>query len=138
MRTTTAALVLFAALTSAGCYTMQEVTISDLESRMSSRIWVTQADQSVVLVESPQVFRGKLVGFVDGKYRVLPPDELEAMRVRRLATGRTILLVAGGIATLAATAAIVSGSQSHFDPCAGSEDEEDDACMTPEASRFDY
>jgi hypothetical protein len=117
---------------------MRSVTIGDLESRGSPRIWVTRPDQTVVLVESPQVFRGKLVGFVDGKYRELPPTDLGDMRVRRLATGRTLTLVGAGIATAAVAAVLVAGSHDHFDPCVGSEDEEDDGCVTPTSVRRGY
>jgi hypothetical protein len=75
-----------------------------------------------MLINDAQVFRGKLVGFVDGKYRELPPADLQDMQVRKLAAGRTVALIAGTTAVAAAIIVLVSGGEEHFDPCAGDED----------------
>lgn len=103
---------------STGCFAMHAVTFDDLSVQRTSRVWVTGADESTVLVYDAQVFRGKLVGFIDGKYRELPADALKEMRVRRLATARTIGVVAAGIAGFAAVAVLVSGGSADRDPCA--------------------
>jgi len=126
MRAITASVAIATVFASTACYTMRLVTLDDIEAQPSSRVWVTHQDQSVLVVEGPQVFRGNLVGFVDGTYRELPPTELQNMRVRKLAAGRTMSLVAAGILGFAVTAVVLSGSEAHFDPCAGDED-----CVEP-------
>jgi hypothetical protein len=118
-----ASLTLAAAVGSAGCYTMRSVSIDDLSTEKGRRVWVKHADQSEILVNDAQVFRGNLVGFVEGKYRELAPGDLQHMRVRKLAAGRTMGLVAAGVVGFALTAVLVSGGEDHFDDCIGS-----DAC----------
>jgi hypothetical protein len=110
------------AVASASCFTMKSVTLDELNARPAPRVWVTHSDQSQILVDGPQVFRGKLVGFVGGKYRELPPSDLRELQVRKVAVGRTLAVVGGTLVAAAAVAAIVSGGESHFDPCAGDED----------------
>jgi hypothetical protein len=122
MRTLTAVGMLATTLASLSCYTMKQVTIDDLSAQRAPRVWVTRTDRSVVLVNDAQIFRGKLVGFVEGKYRELQPGDLHQMQVRKLAAGRTVSLVAAGIVGFAVAAVVVSGGEEHFDPCAGDED----------------
>ena len=112
-------------LVSSACYTMQPVTIADLGAERTSRVWVTHANKSVVLVNDAKVFRGNLVGFVDGKYLELAPDDLHAMQVRKLSPGRTLGLVVVGGATATAVAVMLSGSSDHFDECIGDDECED-------------
>ncbi len=112
-------------LAGSACYTMKPVTIADLGAERTSRVWVTHADKSTVLVSDAQVFRGKLVGFVDGRYLELAPDELHAIQVRKLSAGRTIGLAVAGAAAAAAVAVMMSGSEDHFDECIGDDECED-------------
>jgi len=112
-------------LVSSACYTMTPVTIADLSAERTSRVWVTHANNSVVLVNDAKVFRGSLVGFVDGKYLELAPEDLQAMKVRKLSPGRTLGLVVAGGATAAAIAVMMSGSEDHFDECIGDDECED-------------
>lgn len=122
MRTLTTIAVLAMTVATVACYTMKQVTIDDLSAQRAPRVWVTRADRSVVLVNDAQIFRGKLVGFVEGKYRELQPGELQQMQVRKLAAGRTMSLVAAGALGFTVAAVVVSGGENHFDPCAGDED----------------
>lgn len=110
------------ALSATGCFTMQSVSIDDLAAR-TSRVWVKQADESVVVVSDAQVFRGNLVGFVDGKYRELPPDAVHEVRVRKLSGARTASLLAAGVAGFGAALLLLSGGEDAFDDCAGGEEE---------------
>lgn len=122
MRTFTVSLAFATALAGTACYSMRPVTIDELGLRRSPRVWVTRADQSVVLFNDVQVFRGKLVGFVQGKYQELPPAELQQLQVRKLAVARTVSLLAGTAIGFIAVAVVVSGGEDTFDPCAGDED----------------
>ena len=79
MRTRLAGAILAVWLTGPACYSMQRVTVADLGSARTNRVWVTNPDQSRVLISDAQVFRGKLVGFVDGKYLELVPEDLHAI-----------------------------------------------------------
>jgi hypothetical protein len=112
-----------AAVAGTGCYSMRSVTLDDLSASRVARVWVTRADQSQVIVYDAQLFRGKLAGFVDGKYQELPPENLGPMQIRTLSWGRTIGLVAAGVAAATAVAVLVSGGEDFYDPCVG-----DDFC----------
>ena len=125
MRARLAGATLAVWLIGAACYSMQRVTVTDLGSARTNRVWVTHPDQSRVLISDAQVFRGKLVGFVDGKYLELTPEDLHAIEVRKLSWGRTIGLVAATGAVAAAVAVMVSGTEDYFDECVG-DDECDD------------
>lgn len=125
MRTRLAGAILAVWLTGPACYSMRRVTVADLGSARTNRVWVTNPDQSRVLISDAQVFRGKLVGFVDGKYLELVPEDLHAIEVRQLSWARTIGLVAATGAVAAAVAVMVSGTEDHFDECVG-DDECDD------------
>lgn len=122
MRANTGTVAIAIALVSSACYTMRPVTLDVLGAERASRVWVTRPDQSTVVVNDAQIFRGKLVGFVDGKYRELPPTDLQQMSVRKLAAGRTVGLIAAGALAFTVTAVLMSGGEDHFDPCAGDED----------------
>lgn len=119
MRATCAAVVTAAVLASNACYTMRLVTFDDLRAEGQSRVWVTRQDQSVIVVHGPQVFRGKLVGFVDGRYRELPPAAVARLVVRKFARGRTLALVSAGAVCFTAVAVVLSGRGEDPDPCVG-------------------
>lgn len=119
MRGTFARMAVATALTATACYTTRSLTIDDLAAQRERRIWVTRADQSVVLVNDAQVFRGKVVGFVDGRYRELPPADVRALRVRRFAAGRTVSLFAAGALAFTVAALLLSGQEDAYDPCVG-------------------
>jgi hypothetical protein len=106
------------------CYSMKTVTLDDLSATKSGRVWVTHHDESQTVVHDAQVFRGNLVGFVDGKYRELEPAQVRNVRVRRLASGKTAALIGAGALGLTITAVLFAGSEKHFDPCIGNDDEE--------------
>jgi hypothetical protein len=81
---------------------------------------VTRSSDSVVVVEGAQVFRGRLVGFVQGKYRELPPTDMKQLVVRRLARGKTLALIGAGALGFTVAAVAASGNGSDRDPCVGS------------------
>jgi hypothetical protein len=107
---------------SMACYTMRPMSVDDLKGESVPRVWVTRSDQSVVLVEGPQLFRGKLVGFVDGTYRELPPADLTQLVVRKLALGRTLALLSAGALGFTVAAVALAGNGADSDPCVGDED----------------
>jgi hypothetical protein len=100
-----------------GCHTMRPVALDDLDTVRPGRVWVTRADQSVVVVSGPRVVRNRLAGFIDGTYQVIPADEVEQILVRRPEKGKTAALVAAGAVGLAATAYLLSGTGGSKNPC---------------------
>jgi hypothetical protein len=122
MRAITATIVTATTLASSACYSMRPVTLDALGAERASRVWVTHPDRSVVIMSDVQVFRGKLAGFVDGKYRELAPADLQQMRVRKLAAGRTVSLIAASALAATLVAVVLSGTDPYLDPCAGDED----------------
>jgi hypothetical protein len=123
MRYTSSIMALAIALAGTGCYTMKPVTMDDLSMARTKRVWVTRPDQSTVIINDAQIFRGKLAGFVDGKYQELPPDHLQQMKVRKLSTARTVGLITLVAAVGTTVAVMMSGDEGDFDPCIG-----DDGC----------
>jgi hypothetical protein len=107
------------ALACVACHTMRSETLEDLIAEPAPRVWVTRPDQSVVVIDGPQVFRGKLVGFVEGRYRELQPADVRRLVVRRLAPGRTLALVGAGAAGVLVAVAVLSGRGEDFDACVG-------------------
>lgn len=116
MRVDTIALLGAAALSSAACHTMRPVTLDQLGAIRPSRVWVTRADQSVVIVDGPQTFGDTLVGYVNGKFEELPATNLAQMRVKRRAGGRTAALVTGGLLGIAALAYMVTSTGDYRNP----------------------
>jgi len=108
-------------LAASACQSARRVQdLDDLGGAKLSRVWVTRADDSVVVMDGAQVFRGRLVGFVGGKYRELRPGDVKHVTVRRLARGKTLALIGVGAVGFTVAAVLLAGSGDHFDPCVGS------------------
>lgn len=118
-------LMLAAALAGTGCYTMRTLTVDDLGSGKTARVWVTRPDQSVVMLEDAQMFRGKLAGFASGQYLELPTDDVRQIQIRKLATARTVTLIAAGATVATVAAVLLAGNSDAFDNCIGNDDCED-------------
>ena len=98
MRVTIGSALLLAALGSAACKTMKAVELNQLVALKPDRVWVTEADQSVVVVDGPiNVMGDTLVGYVGGKYEEMPMTAPHKLVVQRPATTKTALLI-GAIA----------------------------------------
>lgn len=94
MRPTIGFALLLGALTSSACQTMKPVPLNQLVALKPNRVWVTQADESVVIVTGPiNVMGDTLVGYVAGTYAEMPASGLKQFVVREPATSRTVLLV---------------------------------------------
>ena len=119
MRAMTILVAITATIAGTACYTTRSLTLDDLATHREHRVWITRADQSVVLVNDAQVFRGKVVGFVQGRYRELPPADVQGLRVRRFAAGRTVSLFAGSALAFTVAALLLSGQEDAYDPCVG-------------------
>jgi hypothetical protein len=110
-------MLLVAVLSSAACHSMRPVAMEELAAVRPGQVWVTRADQSVVLVAGPQIVNNRLVGFVDGVYRVIPAADVQRVVMRRPATGRTAALVSVGAVGAASVIYLLSGTGGSGDPC---------------------
>ena len=119
MRAIMAAVAMATGFASSACYTVRTVTLETFGDDRVKQVWVTRADQSVVYLKDAEVFGDKLRGFVNHELQELPAADLQQIRVRRLAAGRTVALVSGSALAFLAVAVIVSGKEDHFDPCIG-------------------
>ena len=101
--------LLVAALASAACKTMKPVTMDQLNAIKPDRAWVTESDQSVVLMSGPQVVGDTLVGYVGGQYQELPSAGLKQVVIQRPAPARTALLALGVAAGLGGFVVAIAG-----------------------------
>lgn len=109
--------LLVVVFSSAACHTMRPVAMEELTAVRPGQVWVTRADQSVVLVAGPQIVNNRLVGFVDGVYRVIPAADVQRVVMRRPATARTAALVTVGAVGVASVVFMMSGTGNSFDDC---------------------
>jgi hypothetical protein len=73
---------------------MKPVELNQLVAINPARVWVTDADKSVVIVDGPiNVLGDTLVGYVAGKYEEMPVASINKIVVQRPAKARTILLI---------------------------------------------
>jgi hypothetical protein len=79
----------------AACHHMKPVSVAQVTA--SRRVWLTLSDQSVVVVDGPQIYGTKVVGFVKGKYGEFPTTQVKQLHVRETARGRTAALIAGSV-----------------------------------------
>ena len=97
------------ALAGAACTTMKSPTLDQLRTLGPDRVWVTQSDQSVVLLYEPRVVRDTLVGYVGMQRAKVPGSGIQRLRVRVSAPARTMLLAGGLIAGFGGVLFAVSG-----------------------------
>jgi hypothetical protein len=86
--------LLLVALLSPACKTMKPVSLDELRVIKPEQVWITENDQTVVLVSNPQVMGDTLVGYVNGKYEEIPSSQFKQVVTERVATGKTAVLVA--------------------------------------------
>ena len=132
MRSTVAAtLLVAAALATAACHTMKPVSMAELSALKPERAWATETDQTVVVVEGPQVVGDTLVGYVNGVYEEMPATRFKEVMVEKPATQKTALLV--GALTVGFGGMVYaltgSGKSGGVDHSYCEEHEEDPACM---------
>ena len=112
MRWTTGGAVLLAVLSSAACHTIKPVSMDELKAIQPKQAWVTESDQSVVIVSGPQVVGDTLVGYVKGVYEEMPSAQLKEVRVEKPATTKTVLLVSAITVGFAGMVFALTGSGS--------------------------
>lgn len=119
MRAIRTAVAIAIACAATACYTIKTVTFETFGNDRLDQVWVTRADQSVVFMKDAEVYGDKLRGFVNHELQELPATDLQQIRVRKIAGGRTAALIGGSALAFIAVAVIVSGTEDHFDPCIG-------------------
>ncbi len=72
MRPTWTCALLLTALAGVACHTVKPVTLDELNAIRPERAWLTQSDQSVVIISDPQVVGDTVVGYINGAYEELP------------------------------------------------------------------
>jgi hypothetical protein len=82
-------------LSSAACHNMKPVSVTQVTG--NNRVWLTLSDRSVVVVDGPQIYGTKVVGFVNGRYGEFPTARVAEVRVREQAGGRTAAVVAASV-----------------------------------------
>jgi hypothetical protein len=95
MRSIVVCALLVATLSSAACTTKKTVTIDELRVMNPLKAWITENDQTVVMVAGPQVVGDTVVGYINGVYEEMPAARLKQVMVETPAKTRTYLLVGG-------------------------------------------
>lgn len=131
MRPIVVCVLLLAALSIPSCKTMKPVSLNELRTMKPDQVWVTQNDQSVVLVTSPQVVGDTLVGYVNGSYEEMPASQVKQVIMQRAATTKTALLVAAIAVGFGGMAYALTGGHStnSCDPSYCEEHGEDPCCV---------
>jgi hypothetical protein len=104
-------------LTTAGCHTMHPVAFDQVSAERPKQVWVTKADQSVVVLAGPQIVNNRLTGFVGDVYQVFSPEDVQQVGMRRPAAARTAALVATGTIAAVSFLAVTAGSGDYVHPC---------------------
>ena len=102
------------ALVSTSCHTTKALTMDQLQGLRPAQVLVTRDDREIVVIDGPQIVEGRLVGWVDGEYRVMPVGDVRQILMQAPAPRRTLALVA--------TAAIGAGAIAYFVSGAGAGD----------------
>jgi hypothetical protein len=108
-------------LATAACHTLRPITLAELNAAKPGAVWVTRADQSVVVVEGPQLLGDTLVGYVEGKFEEMPTANLQKFVMKKPDKGKTTALIIGttvgvaGVAFLLTSTGLFSDPQSMLD-----------------------
>lgn len=116
MRATVVGSLIATTLSGAACHTMRPVTLEQLGAARPAVVWVTRADQSVVVVSGPRTFGDTLVGYVNGEFEEMPAADLKQIRVKQRARGKTAALIAAGAVGAAGFAYLISNVGSYINP----------------------
>jgi hypothetical protein len=114
MRPILVCVLLLAALSVPSCKTMKPVSLDELRTMKPEQVWVTQNDQTVVLVSTPQVVGDTLVGYVNGNYEEMPSSQFKKVIMQVGDTKRTALLVAVLAAGFGGMAYALTGGKATF------------------------
>lgn len=107
---------LLIAFSAAGCYTMRPVTFGELGTARPGAVWITKADESVIVVETPRVFGDTLVGYINGEFQELPNTGMTGFKVRRMAGAKTAGLVGATALGVGVFVVLVTGTEKYIDP----------------------
>lgn len=115
-RLTAGILVVAMALSGTACYTMRTVTFGELGTARPGAVWITKADESVIVVETPRVFGDTLVGYINGEFQELPNTDMTGFKVKRMAGAKTAGLIGASAAAVGVFVVMVTGTGNFFDP----------------------
>lgn len=104
------------ALTSAACHSLRPVPLDALGGLRPSRVWVTRADQTVVVVSGPRTFGDTLVGYINGQFEEMPAADFKRISVKQAARGKTFALIAASAVAAGAVAYLITNTGSYVDP----------------------
>jgi len=117
----------------AACSTLQPVAAPQqfIPTAQPTRIWVTQSDNSTLMLEAPRLLGDTLVGFVGGRYQELLLPQVRWMGVRQPAPRRTTVLVAGLVFVGAGLIAMLASSGPGGGPMGGEDPSNPSSLLLP-------
>lgn len=97
---------------------MRPISFEQLRVARPGAVWITQSDESVVILETPRVFGDTLVGYMNGEFQELQTGKLKPQlyQVKRMAGARTAGLVVAGMLGVGTFAFLVSSTGTYLDP----------------------
>ena len=115
------------------CSTLQPVATPQqfIPTAQPTRIWVTQSDNSTLMLEAPRLLGDTLVGFVGGRYQEMLLPQVRWMGVRQPAPRRTTVLVAGLVFVGAGLIAMLASSGPGGGPMGGEDPSNPSSLLLP-------
>ncbi|HEV8400137.1 MAG TPA: hypothetical protein VGQ18_09905 [Gemmatimonadales bacterium] len=115
------------------CSTLRPVAAPQqfIPTAQPTRIWVTQADNSTLMLEAPRLLGDTLVGFVGGRYQEMLLPQVRWMGVRQPAPRRTTVLVAGLVFVGAGLIAMLASSGPGGGPMGGEDPSNPSSLLLP-------
>jgi hypothetical protein len=95
---------------------MRQVSFGELGTARPGAVWITKADQSVVVVETPRVFGDTVVGYVNGEFSELLNTDMTGFKVKRMAGAKTAGLVGATAVGVGVFVVMVTGTEKYTDP----------------------
>jgi len=130
MRPMLACALLLAAVAVAACHTMKAVPMAQVNTIKPDRAWLTETDNTVILVNGPQMVGDTLVGYVNGKYEEMPIANFKQLVIQTGSTPKTVALVALVTAGFGGMIYALAGGKNvtNCDPSYCEEHSEDPCC----------
>jgi hypothetical protein len=98
-----------------GCHSPQDLGYPGhyINANAPMRVWVTQPNDSVIIVNGPKMSGDTLAGFVSGRYRELAPSQVKFVKAMLPDHVRTALVVSAAALTVGGVFLAITNAPQH-------------------------